>query len=158
LPQYIFEALQKSAGLQLVRVPYRDFAPALQDFTEGRIQVVVTGPALLLPQVKAGKARLLMVSNRLRSPLAPEVPTAAESGFPELTFEGVVGFYGGRDMPASLRDRIAEDVMAVGADQAIVSRLRDVGVAVRPGTPAEFSSSIAEQSKKIREIVVAKNR
>src|SRR3954469_23817983 len=64
LPQYIFEALQKSAGLQLVQVPYRDFGPALQDFAEGRIQVVVTSPALLLPQVKAGKARFLMVSNR----------------------------------------------------------------------------------------------
>jgi len=158
LPQYIFEALQKSTGLQLVQVPYRDFAPALQDFAEGRIHVVVTGPASLLPFVKVGKARFLMVSNRQRSPLIPDVPTASESGFPELTFEGVVGFYGRRGMPMSLRDRIAEDVRAVGADPAIVARLRDIGVAVRLGTPAEFSSSIAEQSRKVREIVAAKNR
>ena len=158
LPQYIFAALQKSAGLQLVQVPYRDFAPALQDFAEGRIHVVVTAPSLLLPIVAAGKARLLMVSNRRRSPLAPEVPTAAEAGFPELTFEGVVGFYGRRDMTASLRDQIADDVRAVGADPALVSRLRDIGVAVRTGTAAEFASAIAEQSVKVREIVAAMKR
>jgi tripartite-type tricarboxylate transporter receptor subunit TctC len=158
LPQYIFEALQRSTALQLVQVPYRDFAPALQDFVEGRIHVVVTSPLYLMPAVAAGKARLLMVSNRQRSPLAPDVPTAAEAGFPELTFEGVVGFYGRRDMPALLRDRIAEDVRAVGAESAIISRLRDVGVAVRTGTPAEFSSAIAEQSKKVREIVAATKR
>ena len=158
LPQYIFEALQRSAGLQLVQVPYRDFAPALQDFAEGRIHVVVTGPGVLLPHVKTGRAKLLMVSNRQRSPLAPEVPTAAEAGFPELTFEGVVGFYGRRDMPVPLRDQIAEDVRAVGADPTVVSRLRDIGIAVRTGTPAEFSSAIAEQAKKVREIVAATKR
>ena len=158
LPQYIFEALQKSAGLQLVQVPYRDFAPALQDFAEGRIQVVVTGPAPLLPHVKAGRAKLLMVSSRQRSPLAPEVPTAGEAGFPELTFEGVVGFYGRRDMPAPLRDQIAEDVRAAGADPAVISRLRDLGIAVRTGTPAELSSAVAEQAKKVREIVAGMKR
>src|SRR3954451_14562836 len=71
LPQYIFEALQKSAGLRLVQVPYRDFAPALHDFAEGRIHVVVTAPGVLLPPVNAGKAKFLMVTNRQRSPLAP---------------------------------------------------------------------------------------
>jgi tripartite-type tricarboxylate transporter receptor subunit TctC len=158
LPQYIFSAFQKSTGLMLTQVPYRDFAPALQDFAEGRIHVVVTAPSFLLPAVAAGKARLVMVSNRQRSPLAPEVPTAAESGFPQLTFEGVVGFYGWRDMPTPLRDQIAEDIRAVGADAAVISRLRNVGVEVRVGTPAEFSSSIAEQKKKVREIVAGTTR
>ena len=158
LPQYIFSAFQKSAGLALTQVPYRDFAPALQDFAEGRIHVVVTAPPLLLGHVSAGKAKFLMVTNRQRSPLAPEVPTAAESGFPELTFEGVVGFYGWRDMPAPLRDRIAADVATAAADPAIVARLRDIGAIVRVGTPAEFAASIAEQRKKVREIIAGKNR
>ena len=62
-----------------------------------------------------------MVTNRQRSPLVPEVPTAEEAGFPELTFDGVVGFFGGRDLPASLRDRIAGDVAAVGNNPEINS-------------------------------------
>lgn len=158
LPQYIFAALQKSAGIQLTQVPYKDFAPALQDFAEGRIHVVVTTPSFLLPQVQAGKAKLLMVTNRQRSPLAPEVPTAEESGFAALTFEGVVGFYGWRDMPVSLRDQIAGDIDAVGADPVIASRLRNSGVVVRVGTPAELVSSIEEQKAKVREVVAATKR
>jgi tripartite-type tricarboxylate transporter receptor subunit TctC len=94
LPDYIFAALQRSAGVSLVQVPYRDFGPALQDLGEGRIDVAVTGLSLLLPQVQAGKAKILMVTNPERSPLAPDVPTAKEAGYPNLTFSGVVGFYG----------------------------------------------------------------
>jgi tripartite-type tricarboxylate transporter receptor subunit TctC len=94
LPQFIFLALQKRAGFALTQVPYRDFAPALQDLAENRIQVMVTAPALMLPITASGKGLLLMVTNRQRSPIAPDVPTAEEAGFPELTFEGVVGFRG----------------------------------------------------------------
>jgi tripartite-type tricarboxylate transporter receptor subunit TctC len=68
LPDYIFAALQKSAGIEMAQVSYRDFAPALQDLGEGRIHVVVTGLALLLPQVQTGKAKMLMVTNRERAP------------------------------------------------------------------------------------------
>jgi tripartite-type tricarboxylate transporter receptor subunit TctC len=99
-----------------------------------------------------------MVTNRQRSPLAPEVPTAEESGFAALTFEGVVGFYGWRDMPVSLRDQIAGDINAVGADPVIASRLRNSGVVVRVGTPAELVSSIEEQKAKVREVVAATKR
>lgn len=113
LPQFIFLALQKRAGLALTQVPYRDFAPALQDFSENRVKVLVTSPTTLLPSVESGKALLLMVTNPRRSPIVSEVPTAAEAGFPELTFDGVVGFFGGRDLPTALRDRIAGDVAAV---------------------------------------------
>ena len=59
----------------------------------------MSAPAILIPAIESGKARLLMVTNRQRSPIAPEVPTAEEAGFPELTFDGVVGFFGGRDLP-----------------------------------------------------------
>ena len=153
LPQFIFLALQKRAGLVLTQVPYRDFTPAIQDLAENRIQVMVTAPPILIPAVKSGKARLLMVTNRQRSPLAPDVPTAEEAGFPELTFDGVVGFFGGRDMAVALRDRIAGDVAAVAGLPEIGSRLRDIGIVVRAGTPAQFAAVIEEQRLKVRDIV-----
>jgi tripartite-type tricarboxylate transporter receptor subunit TctC len=153
LPQFIFLALQKKAGLMLTQVPYRDFTPAIQDFSENRIQVVVTGPVVLMPAVRSGKARLLMVTNRQRSPIAPDVPTAEEAGFPELIFEGVVGFFGGRDLPAALRDRIAGDIAAVAENTEIVSRLQALGIAVRFETPAQFAAAIEEQRLKVRDIV-----
>ncbi|KRR20842.1 hypothetical protein CQ14_26465 [Bradyrhizobium lablabi] len=153
LPHYIFLALQKKNGLKLTQVPYREFAPALQDLAENRIQVLVTAPSIMMPAVASGKARLLMVTNRERSPIAPEVPTAIEAGFPELTFDGVVGFFGGRDLPTALRDRIAGDVAVVGGSTEVNSRLQAAGVKVRVLPPAQFSSAIDEQRAKVREIV-----
>jgi tripartite-type tricarboxylate transporter receptor subunit TctC len=154
IPVYAFAALQKSAGIDIVQASYRDFTPALQDLGEGRVHAVATGISLLLGQVKAGRARLLLVTNRERSPLAPDVPTAKEAGFPELTFEGVVGLYGWRDIPASLK-RIAADVRAIGADPAIAQRLAAIGSIVHTGTSAEFAASIAEQSAKVAAIAKA---
>ena len=93
-----------------------------------------------------------MVTNRERSPLVPDVPTAKEAGYPDLTFDGVVGFYGWRDIPADLKERIAADIRVVGADPAISARLTSLGAAVRVGTPAEFAAAIEEQRVKIAAI------
>ena len=87
--------------------------------------------------------------------MAPSVPTAEEAGYPELMFDGIVGFYGWRDMPVALRDRIASDIAAVAKDPEITSRLRTVGVAIRSGTPTQFSDAIEEQREKVRAIVLA---
>lgn len=157
LPHYIFLALQKKNGLKLTQVPYREFAPALQDLAENRIQVLVTAPAIMMPAVANGKARLLMVTNRERSPLAPDVPTAIEAGFPELTFDGVVGFFGGRDLPAAIRDRLADDIAVVGGNAEINSRLQAAGVKVRILNSAQFAGAIEEQRVKVREIVSTNN-
>lgn len=152
LPVFIFEALQKKAGIRLTQVSYHDFGPALGDLDEGRIDVVVTSLNFLLPHVKAGKAKLLMVTNRERARLAPDVPTAREAGYPDLTFDGVVGLYGWRDMPLDLREKIAADVRAVAADRAITERIANMGSVVRVGTPAEFAAAIETQRAKIAEV------
>jgi len=152
LPQYIFPALQRSAGIEMTQVPYGNAASALQDLGEGRVDVFVTAPSVLLPQVRAGKARILMVTNRQRSPLVPDAPTVVEAGYPELLFEGVVGFFGWREMPEALRDRISQDVLAVARDEAMVSRLRDIGVMVRAESPAAFSAAIEQQRVKVRSL------
>ncbi|MFL5105932.1 MAG: Bug family tripartite tricarboxylate transporter substrate binding protein [Xanthobacteraceae bacterium] len=152
VPHYAFVALQKSAGIDMLQISYRDFRPALQDVGEGRIQAVATGVALMLPQMQAGKIKLLMVNNRRRSPQAPDVPTATEAGYPDITFEGAVGLYGWRDMASDLQARIANDVRAVAADPAIAPRVASMGSALRVGPPAEFAAAIEEQRAKIAAI------
>src|SRR5262245_11955619 len=96
--------------------------------------------------------RALPSSNRDRSPQAPDVPTAAEVGYRELTFEGTVGLYGWRDMPAALKERIAADLNAITADPAFRARVIAVGTAPRGGTPIEFAAAIEEQRAKIAAI------
>jgi tripartite-type tricarboxylate transporter receptor subunit TctC len=153
LPQYIFAALQSSADLKMTYVPYRELTLALQDLSENRVQVLATGVSILLPQVQSGKVRLLMVTGRRRSPVAEDVPTATEAGHPELLFEGIVGFYGWRNIAPDLKERIAADIRAVAADSAMVARLRSVGVEVLVGSSAEFAADIEDQRTKLEPIL-----
>jgi len=152
LPQFAFAGFQKNAGLEMTQVSYRDFTPAFQDLSEGRISLAATGVVTLLPLARAGKIRLLLVNNRTRSLAAPQVPTAREAGYPELAVDGFQGFFGWRDMPQELRARIAADVRAAGEDPALAERLSAIGQAVRTGTTDDFIAMIEEQRAKIAAI------
>jgi len=152
LPYYIVLALQKSAAINMVQVSYRDFGPALQDVNQGRLHVAATGVPLLVPHHRAGTAKLMFVTNRERSPQAPEVPTAREAGYPDLTFEGTVGIYGWRDMPTDIQQRVSKDVQAIATDPAFQARLAAAGTVARIGTSSEFAAAIEEQRAKIAAI------
>lgn len=155
LPQYGFAGFVKGENLDMVQVPYREFGPALQDVAEGRLSAVATGLVPLLPLAQAGKIKILAITNRSRSPAAPEIPTAREIGYPSLAVDGFQGFFGWRDMPAALRDKIAADVRAVAADPALADRLAKMGQAVRVGSTADFVAMIDEQRDKIAGVTKA---
>jgi tripartite-type tricarboxylate transporter receptor subunit TctC len=155
LPLYAFDALLKGNHLQMTQVAYRDFTPALQDFSEGRIQVAVTSIVPFLAQAGAGNGRILAVLNRQRFPSAPDVPTIAEAGHPELTLDAIVGVYGWRDIPSELKERISADIRAVGADPEIGARLLAGGSTVTTGTPAAFAAAIEEQRAKVATFAAA---
>jgi tripartite-type tricarboxylate transporter receptor subunit TctC len=155
LPIYVVAALQKAAAIDITQIAYRDFGPAFQDFATGRVQLLATGITLLLLQVHSGRGKFLMVTNSGRSPLAPDVPTPAESGFPELTFNGVNGIYGWRNMPDSLKARIAADVREIAGDPAVTDRLKPTGSTMRPGNAAEFAAAIEEQRAKVAAVAQA---
>ncbi len=155
IPYFAFAGFQKRAQIDIVYVPYRDFTPAVTDLGEGRIDIASTALTQLLPHEQAGHATLLAVMNRTRSPAAPHVPTAAESGFPDLTFDGVTGFFGSGGMSAEMRDRLAQDIRAVIEIQSIRDRLPPLGIVARTSTPAEFAAAIEEQRAKIGAIAAA---
>jgi tripartite-type tricarboxylate transporter receptor subunit TctC len=152
LPVYVLLALQRQTGIDMANVPYRDFAPAYQDLNQGRLHVMGTGVPTQVAHHKAGTAKLLFVTNRERSPQVPDVPTAKEAGFPDLTFEGVSGVYGWRDMPAEIRQRVVTDVAAIVADPDFRARVLKVGTAPRSGTPEEFAAAINAQREQVAAI------
>jgi tripartite-type tricarboxylate transporter receptor subunit TctC len=148
----IFSGFLKLAGVSMVRVPYRDSVLALNDLGEGRIEVFLSALATVLPQVSGGKIKVMALTNHERAPALPDVPTAAEAGFPALQYDGLVGLFANSQMPIELRERIAGEVRAVIADPAIAARIAATGQIVSPGTPSEFANSIAEQRSKFAAI------
>ena len=141
--------------LQISQAPYRDINVAPVDLGEGRIQVVMSALAVVQPQWRAGRIKLIAVTNKNRVKAAPEVPTAREQGYPSLEIEGMAGLFGIKSMPEQLKEKIAADVREVTADGSIGDRLEATGQIVNIGGPKEFAASIAEQSANVAAVVKA---
>jgi tripartite-type tricarboxylate transporter receptor subunit TctC len=152
ITEFVWDGFINEAGLNFAKVPYRDIVQAGTDLGENRIQVIMTGLAVIQAQVQAQRVRLLAVTNNKRAVSYPDVPTVVEAGFPSLELEGLVGLFGPRLMPPELRDRISADVRAVAADPAITQRLTVTAQVVNPGSPAEFAAAIDEQRAKMAKI------
>jgi tripartite-type tricarboxylate transporter receptor subunit TctC len=148
---FTFAGFLQAKGLNMSKVPYRNPVEAANDLAEGRVQVYEGAYAIARPQIEAGRIKPIMLTNSVRAPMLPDVPTAAEAGFPELTMDGLVGFFGPPGMPLELRERIAQDVRAV-TDASVESRLIATGQIVNMGGPSEFVAAIDQQRARLAEV------
>ena len=147
---FLFAGFLKSAGLNMTKVPYRNPVEAANDLAEGRVQVYESALAIVRPHLESGKIKPLAVTNSMRAPTLPDVPTVKEAGYPELTLDGLVGFFGPPEMSNALRERIAADIRAVvAADPVIGERLAATGQVLNLGGPAEFAAATEEQRARI---------
>jgi tripartite-type tricarboxylate transporter receptor subunit TctC len=145
---FVFAGWLKQEGLNINKVPYRNPVDAANDLAEGRVQVYEAALAIVRPQLESGKIKLLAVTNSVRAPTHPNLPTVAEAGYPALTIDGLVGLFGPTGMPLDLRQRITADIRAV-VDSTIEDRLTITGQLTNIGGPEEFGKSIDEQRAKI---------
>jgi len=142
----IIRAFFKKAGLDLVRVPYRDPIQGQNDVAEGRVHLYWSAYAIVQAQAQAGRIKVLAITSSEPTAILPGVPTVAQAGSPDLTFDGLIGLFSTRDtLPAAVRERIGADVRAVLDDPAIVQRLTATGQTVVPGTAADFAAAIDRQ-------------
>jgi len=155
ITELTFWGYQHNEKLQIAQVPYRDVNLAPVDLSEGRIQVVMSALAIVQPQWRADRIKLIAVTNKNRVKAAPEVPTAREQGYPSLEIEGMAGLFGIKSMSEQLKEKIAADVREVTADGSIGDRLEATGQILNLGGPKGFASSIAEQSANVAAVVKA---
>ena len=142
----------KSAGLDMAKIPYRDLVQALNDATEGRLHFYWSSLAIVRGAAQAGRIKIVATPASAPTSILPGIPTVAQAGFPQLTFDGLVGIYGTRDMPIALRERIAADIKVALADPAIAARLVATGQEVAAGSAAEFAAAIDKQRAVVAEV------
>jgi tripartite-type tricarboxylate transporter receptor subunit TctC len=147
-PTLTWLAFQKRTSVSTTFVAYRTPAAAMADLSQGRIDGALVPLAFVGGLLQDGRVKLLAVTNDARSPIAPNTPTLAEQGFPELTFGGLLGLFGGKDMPLELRERISEDIKTALSDSTTIARLTRAGLAPRGTSPGEFASILDEQRAK----------
>src|SRR6185369_3999000 len=155
ITEFTFWGYEHHEKLQIAQVPYRDINVAPVDLGEGRIQVVMSSLAVVQPQWRAGRIKLITVTNKNRVKAAPDVPTAREQGYPSLEVEGMAGLFGIKSMSEQLKEKIAADVREAAADGSIGERLEATGQIINVGGPKEFANSIAEQSANVAAVARA---
>ena len=149
------ELLKLQAQLAIVHVPYRGFPPVVQDLLSGQIQVTFAIVPAVLPQIKAGKLKGLAVTSVKRSPLAPEIPTVAEQGFPQFDATAWIGLLAPARIEKDITERLASETQRIMRLAEVRAMLGNQGFDVVGSTPEEFASFIRAESEKWTKIVRA---
>jgi len=141
-------AFNQNAGLNLAITSYRGTAPALTDVAGGHVQLMIDPLLVLLPQVRGGQVKALAITTPKRSALAPDIPTAAESGMKGLEFVSWYGFWGPKGLPAEVVGWINTAANAATRDLVKSGRFAELGQEPITGTPEDFARYIAADFKR----------
>ncbi len=150
--------LEKMAGIQMVHVPYRGGAPAVADTVGGQTQLFFTAGTQSLPHVKAGRLRLLAVTERKRSPFLPDVPTVAET-LPDYEMAVWYGAFGPAGMPREIVSKLNAEISRILFLPEVKNRMDDIAVEVAKSTPEELGTLARNDAEKwgklIKELDIA---
>lgn len=148
LPHLAGELFKLTAKIDIVHVPYRGAAPAINDLLGQQVQMAFLDLPVILPHIKAGLLRPIALGAPERAPTAPDVPTTAEVGMPDLLIENWYGMIAPAGTPEKIvvtLNRVANEAMS---DPAVKQKLADQGLTVAGDTPEHFRRFIEAEIKK----------
>jgi tripartite-type tricarboxylate transporter receptor subunit TctC len=149
--------LEKAAGIEMLHVPYKGGAPAVTDTVAGQTQLLFSAGTQTLSHVKAGKVKLLAVTERERSPLLPNIATVGET-VPGYELAVWYGAFGPAGMPRELVTRLNREINRILALPEIREKMAAIGVDVTQSTPEGFASVLRKDAdrygKLIRELKI----
>ncbi|MGO4277574.1 Tripartite-type tricarboxylate transporter, receptor component TctC [Cupriavidus sp. OV038] len=140
------EAFKAQAGVFITHIPYRGTALAVPDLISNKVQVLFDSIVSGMPHVKDGKLKALAVTSLKRSPLAPDLPTASESGLPGFESDTWFGIYGPKGLPADVVTRLNAEFNKAIQSQDVRDRLGKLGAEPVGGTPAQFAAMVKKDS------------
>jgi tripartite-type tricarboxylate transporter receptor subunit TctC len=149
------ELLKAEAKIDLVHVPYKGAAPAVNDLLGGQVQMGIFDVPVLLGHLRSGKLKALSVTSATRAATLPDVPTTAEGKFPNVTSDNWYGLVVPAATPAEIQKRIHAAAVAALGTPAVVEQFAKVGGVASPGTPQDYAAFLAAEQAKWSRIVAA---
>jgi tripartite-type tricarboxylate transporter receptor subunit TctC len=143
--QILAAQLKVLEKVDIVQVPYKGDAPLTVDLLGGRVHMAFATPGSALPQVKEGKLRALAAMFPNRSPLLPDVPTAAEAGLGKLSITPWGGVFGPAKTPKDAVDRLARELAAILKRPEVREALGKIAFDARSSTPEELAAFLKDQ-------------
>ena len=152
-PHMAGELLSAQLGISMNHVPYKGENPAIADTIGGQIPIMFANLPVAVPHVKTGKLRGLANTAATRSPLAPEIPTVAESGFKDYAIATWYGFLGPAGLPPELIARLQRDVSRIVNQPDNRERLVNMGVDIIANSPDEFAAYLRAEIARYTKII-----
>ncbi len=146
------EMFKKAAGIDMLHVPYKGGAPAVLDTVANQTQVLFSAGTQTLPHVKAGKLRLLAVTEPKRSALLPDIPTVAET-LPGFDMSVWYAAFGPAGMPAELVARLNTEINKALAVPEVRARMEAIGVELVKSTPEQLSTSLRKDTERYDKVI-----
>jgi putative tricarboxylic transport membrane protein len=143
--QLAFAQIVKTAGVDMLRVPYKGEVPSVTDILGGQIHAVFATPTSTLSHIKEGRLRALAVTTPARSPLLPDVPTTVEAGMPPISVEFFAALFGPARLPADIAARLSAELNAAIARPQVREQIDRQGFALAGSTPAELGAFVKQQ-------------
>ena len=149
------ELFRQSSGIKVVHVPFKGGGPALTNVVAGQVQALFSIALAATPQVKAGKVRALAITSARRSPMAPDLPTIAESGFPGFEVIGWFGWLAPAKTPREIVNRLNREIVRILNMSEVHDRLLSLGTIPVGNTSAEFAGFIRAERDKWAKVIRA---
>jgi tripartite-type tricarboxylate transporter receptor subunit TctC len=153
LPHLAGELFKLTAKIEIVHVPYRGAAPAINDLLGQQVQMTFLDLPVILPHIKAGTLRGIALGSPRRAPTAPDIPTTAEVGMPDLLIENWYGMIAPAGTPEKIvatLNRLANEAMA---DPGVKQKLADQGLTVAGDTPERFRGFIDAETRRWADVI-----
>jgi tripartite-type tricarboxylate transporter receptor subunit TctC len=149
------EQFKQVAGIDIVHVPYKGAAPAVQDLVAGQVSMMFDSVLVSMPHARAGRLRALAITSAERNPGAPEVPTMAEAGLPGLEAGVWFGLFAPAGTPRPVIEWWNRETRRVFSEPAVRERWIMQGAALDLGSPEQFAAMMAADSERWSRVVRA---
>lgn len=149
----VSEQFAQAAGIPLIHVPYKGISPALPDLFSGQVAMVFDSVQTMMPHVKSGKLRALAMTSAKRWPSAPDVPTMAEAGYPQMTTGSWIGLLAPAKTPSALVNKLSAEVQAVLDMPEVHDKLIEYGIEPVGGAPDQFDAFMRTESTRWADVV-----
>ena len=149
------ELLKAEAKLDMVHVPYKGAAPAVNDLLGGQVQMGIFDVPILLGHIRSGKLKALSVTSATRAPTLPSVPTTAEGGYPNVTSDNWYGLVVPVSTPAEIQKRLNAAAVTALRAPALSEQYAKVGGLASPGSPEDYARFLAGEQAKWSKVVNA---
>jgi tripartite-type tricarboxylate transporter receptor subunit TctC len=152
--QHVFMAMfMSAAGLKMTHIPYRGSAQAVTDVVAGQVPVTLPGLAAMVPHIREHRLRALAVTGSSRSPLLPDVPTLAESGFPDISAYVWSGLVAPKGTPPAIIDRLNHELKVAMRSPTVTAFMNNASVETITDTPAEFQAFFREEKARSAKVI-----